>query len=222
MLGDVVGDLLPSAVAIALSPVPIVAVVLVLRGDRAPTAGPAFAAGWLTGLAALTAIVVLVAGVGADRDGDDPGVAWLKAAVGAAFLVLAARKWTSRPKDGEAKDAPGWMRSIAGAGPARALGVGAALAAANPKNIALIATGAASIAEAGLDGGQEALAAAVLVGLGSASVVGLVALAAAGGRHAQRSLRSVHRAMTEHEAVISSVVLLLLGVKLLGDALAGG
>ena len=45
MLLDVIGDLLPAAVA--LSPIPIVAVVLVLGSPGARTAGPAFALGWV-------------------------------------------------------------------------------------------------------------------------------------------------------------------------------
>jgi len=50
LLNDVIGDLLPSAFAVALSPIPIVAVVLVLGAPTARTAGPAFALGWIGGL----------------------------------------------------------------------------------------------------------------------------------------------------------------------------
>jgi hypothetical protein len=50
---DVIGDLLPSALAVALSPVPIIAVVLALGAPNARTAGPSFALGWITGLVAV-------------------------------------------------------------------------------------------------------------------------------------------------------------------------
>jgi hypothetical protein len=40
MLGDAIGDLLPSAVGIALSPIPIVAVILMLGTPRARSTGP--------------------------------------------------------------------------------------------------------------------------------------------------------------------------------------
>ena len=82
MLGDVIGDMLPSAFAVALSPIPIVAVVLVLGAPRARTAGPAFALGWIGGLLAVSVIVVLVLGAGGDPDSDDPGISWLKVALG--------------------------------------------------------------------------------------------------------------------------------------------
>ena len=47
-VGPALGSLLPSAVAIALSPIPIVAIVLVLGSPRARTSGPAFVLGWVT------------------------------------------------------------------------------------------------------------------------------------------------------------------------------
>ena len=59
MVGGAIGELLPSAIAVALCPIPIVAVVIVLGSGRARTAGPAFALGWIAGLAAVSALVVL-------------------------------------------------------------------------------------------------------------------------------------------------------------------
>ncbi len=61
MLTDVIGDLLPAAAAVALSPIPIVAVVLVLGSPQARTAGPAFAIGWVVGLGAVSVAVTLLA-----------------------------------------------------------------------------------------------------------------------------------------------------------------
>jgi len=72
-LSDAIGGLLPSAFAVALSPIPIVAVVVVLGSRRARTAGPAFALGWIAGLLAVSMVVVLLVGSGSDSDSDDPG-----------------------------------------------------------------------------------------------------------------------------------------------------
>ena len=54
---EVIGQLLPLAVVVAISPIPIIGVVLVLVTPRARTSGPLFVLGFLAGLAA----------VGADR-----------------------------------------------------------------------------------------------------------------------------------------------------------
>jgi hypothetical protein len=100
VLSDVIGNLLPSAFAVALSPIPIVAVVLVLGSPRARTSGPAFALGWVGGLVAVSVIVVVVLGAGSDPDTDDPGVSWLKVGLGLLFLAMAAMQWKKRHHDG--------------------------------------------------------------------------------------------------------------------------
>jgi hypothetical protein len=60
VLNDVIGDLLRSAFAVALSPIPIIAVVVVLAAPRARSAGSAFALGWIGGLMAVSVIVAAV------------------------------------------------------------------------------------------------------------------------------------------------------------------
>jgi len=137
VLNDVIGDLLPSAFAVALSPIPIIAIVLVLGTPRARSAGSAFALGWIGGLLAVSVIVVLVLGAGSDPDSDDAGISWLKVAIGILFLVMAANQWTKRPRDGQESKAPKWMATIDTATPSRAAVLGAALSGANPKNLAL-------------------------------------------------------------------------------------
>ena len=80
---------------------------------------------------------------------------------------MAAKQWTKRPKPGKEPEAPGWMATIDSATPPRAALLGAALSGANPKNLALTLAAAASIAEAGLDDTDTAIAVAVFTALGS-------------------------------------------------------
>ncbi len=220
MLSDAVGDLLPAAIGVALSPIPVVAVVVVLGAPRAQTAGPAFALGWIAGLLAVSVIVVLVVGSGSDPDSDDPGLNWLKIALGIAFLLMAAKQWTKRPKPDKEPETPSWMATIDSASPTRAALLGAALSGANPKNLALTLTAAASIAEAELDTRDTAIAVAVFTALGSITVAGSVLFYLLAGDRAARPLAAVKQFMADNNAVIMMVVLLLLGAKLLGDGLA--
>jgi threonine/homoserine/homoserine lactone efflux protein len=194
VLNGAIGDPLPSAIAVALSPIPIVAVVVVLGSARARTAGPAFAVGWIAGLLAVSVVVVLLLGSGSDTDSDDPGLDWFKIVIGIAFLLMAA--------------------------PARAALLGVAMSGANPKNLALTLTAAASIAEAGLDTTDTAIAVAVFTALGSLTVAGSVLFCLLVGDRAARPLGAVKQFMADNNAVIMMVVLLLLGAKLLGDGLA--
>jgi hypothetical protein len=50
-MGAAIGQALPLAVGVALSPVPIIAVVLMLMSQRGRLNGPGFVLGWLAGLA---------------------------------------------------------------------------------------------------------------------------------------------------------------------------
>src|SRR4051794_4621775 len=102
MLTQAIGDLLPSAIGVALSPVPIIAVILMLGTPKARRNGPAFAVGWVTGLIAVSVIVLLVAGDADDGDSAaSTGVNWFQVGVGVLFLLLAAKQWRSRPKEGQ-------------------------------------------------------------------------------------------------------------------------
>jgi hypothetical protein len=62
MIGQAIGGSLPLAVGIAISPVPIIAVVLILTSQRAKVNGPAFVLGWLAGPGIVGAIVLTLAG----------------------------------------------------------------------------------------------------------------------------------------------------------------
>jgi len=69
-MGQAIGGSLALAVGVALSPVPIIAVVLMLTTRRARANGPLFVLGWLAGLAVVGAIVLGVAGpAGASSSG---------------------------------------------------------------------------------------------------------------------------------------------------------
>ena len=57
-MGDAVGQLLPLALVVALSPPPIIAVVVMLIGERGRVNGPVFLAGRILGLVAIGVVVL--------------------------------------------------------------------------------------------------------------------------------------------------------------------
>lgn len=221
MLVQTIGDLLPAAVGVALSPVPIIAIILVLGTPRARATGLAFAAGWAAGLAVVMAIVVGAVGAGDDNDAPSTFASWLKVAIGALFLALAAKQWASRPRDGQQPEPPRWMATIDSLAPGRALVLGAALSGVNPKNLALTVAAAASIGDGALSAGGNVVAAAVFVVIGSLTVAGPTIWYLVAPERAAKPLDSLKDFMSGHNAVIMMVVLLLLGTKLLGNGVAG-
>ena len=56
-----IGEMLPLAIGIAISPVPIIAIILMLITPKARGNGLAFLGGWMLGLAIVGTIVLVVA-----------------------------------------------------------------------------------------------------------------------------------------------------------------
>lgn len=218
-MADAFWSLLPTALAVALSPIPIVAIVLILGTPRAGGNGPAFAAGWVAGLSAVGALVLLVLG-STDGASEEEGVGWMQLGIGAAFLVMALLQWRKRPAAGTEPEPPGWMATIDGVTAGRATGLGLALSGANPKNLALTLAAAATIAEAGLSSGEELAALAAFVAIGSASVLGPVLAHAIAPGPTTRPLGAIKGFMTRHSATVMAIVLVLIGAKLLAEGLS--
>ena len=59
-MGAAIGEMLPLAIGIAISPLPIIAVILMLTTPKGRSNGLAFLGGWLLGLAAVGVIVLAV------------------------------------------------------------------------------------------------------------------------------------------------------------------
>ena len=134
MLSQVIGDLLPLAVGVALSPLPIIAVILMLDTPKARSNGPAFAVGWIAGLVIVSVIVLIVANGASQPDSaTSTGVNWVKLGLGLLFISMAARQWRGRPKPGETPTMPKWMATIDSFNVGKSLGLGAALSGVNPK-----------------------------------------------------------------------------------------
>ena len=156
-----------------------------------------------------------------DSGGPETWVSVLKLVFGVLFLLIAARTWHGRPKPGVDAPMPKWMQAIDGFGAGKALGAGALLSGLNPKNLALTAAAAAAIAQTGISGGEEAVALAVFILIGSLTILAPVAIYFLMGDKAKEILDGLKGFMAAHNAAIMTVLLLVLGAKLLGDGIAG-
>jgi threonine/homoserine/homoserine lactone efflux protein len=219
----VIGDLLPVALGVAISPVPIIAVILMLLAPHAKAASIAFLVGWVAGIAVVVGLVVLVMGpVDGSTSSDPPTwVSVLKLVLGAAVVLLGAKEWRSRPHGGEKATLPKWMSAIDSVTPVKAFGLGALLSAVNPKNLALCLSGGLLIGSAGLSGGDEVVAVAVFVVIGSSSVAVPVLGYLVAQRRLAHPLDELKEWLTVNNAAVMSVVLLVIGETIAGKGLAG-
>jgi threonine/homoserine/homoserine lactone efflux protein len=222
-MGKAIGDILPLAIGVAISPVPIIAIVLMLGTPRARANGLAFAIGWLVGLTAVGAIMLVIASGNATSATGEPKtwVSVLKLVLGALFLLLAVKQWRSRPAAGEEAAMPKWMRAIDTFTAGKSLGGGLILSGLNPKNLALTIAAAAAIAQTGISNGQEAGVLAIFVAIGSLTILAPLVIYFALGARAKHILDGLKTWMAAHNAAIMSVLLLVLGMKLVGDAISG-
>jgi len=222
-MGEAIGQVLPLAIGVAISPVPIIAVILMLVTPRARANGPAFVVGWVVGLAIVGAVVLAIAHP-ADATDDEGPATWvsvLKLVLGLALVLVALREWRGRPHEGEEAALPKWMGALDGFGPGKALGAGAVLSGLNPKNLLLSVGAAAAIAGAGVSTGEEIGAYAVFAVIATLGVAAPVVLYFALGERSSRMLDDLKGWMGRNNAVIVAVLCLVIGAKLIGDAIGG-
>jgi threonine/homoserine/homoserine lactone efflux protein len=222
-VGEAIGQILPLAVAVSLSPVPIIAVVLMLGTPQARVNGPAFLLGWVLGLAVLGTILLLVASVAGASEQGEPAT-WvdvLKLVLGVLLVLVAVRQWRGRPRAGDVAALPKWMRTIDRFTPGRSMGIAAALSAVNPKNLLLTVGAAGAIAQTGIDAPEQAIALAVFILVATLGPGIPVAVFFLMGERAQRILDDLKAWMGANNAAIMAVLCLVIGAKLLGDGIAG-
>ena len=222
-MGSAIGGILPLAIGVALSPVPIIAIVLVLGTPRARSNGLAFTFGWLIGLTIITTIMLLIGSAGGASSSGEPAtwVSVLLLVLGVLLALGAVRIWHRRPAPGQEAQMPKWMQTIGAFTAVKSFGLSAALSALNPKNLLLTVAAATTISAAGLPGGQEAISAAVFVLLGSVTILGPLVIYISMGERAARILDGIKAFMVAHNAAIMTVIFLLLGAKLIGNGIAG-
>jgi threonine/homoserine/homoserine lactone efflux protein len=222
-VGAVIGDLLPVALGVAISPVPIIAVILMLLAPHAKAASVAFLVGWMAGITVVVVVVTLVVDPVDDSDagGSTTFVSILKVVLGTAAVLLAVQQWRSRPRAGQEPVMPKWMSAIDTVTPAKALGLGALLSGVNPKNLALCLTGGIIIGSGGLSSGETVMAVAVFVLVGSCSIAFPVVGYLVAQRRMQEPLDELRQWLTLHNSAVMSVLLLVIGVVIIGNGLAG-
>jgi threonine/homoserine/homoserine lactone efflux protein len=220
-VGRGIGEILTFAIGVAISPVPIIAVILMLFSQRARTNGPAFLAGWVLALAVASGVVYALADVGdaSSSTTSSDGISWGKIVFGVLFLLLAVRNWRKRPEPGEDVEMPRWMAGVDSLAPGKAFGLGLLLAGLNPKNLLLAAGAAAGLAQLGLSTTDAVVSLIVFVVVGSLTIAGPVVYYLAGGEHAKTELDSMKEWLTLHNTAVMAVLFLVFGVDLIAKGL---
>jgi hypothetical protein len=208
-VSDLALELIPLTVAIALSPFPLVPVVLLLLTARPLANGGGFLAGWFGGLAVLAAVFTVVAGAVELWDEAPTWAAWTRLVLGVVLIALGVRTWLAR---GGSAEVPAWMAAIGEYTPLRSVRLGVLLAVANPKSLLLVVAGGVAIGSAELGPGPSAVA-VLLFAAGAASMVALpVVLRLVMGERIVGPLGVARGWLVAHNDAVVAVVVVLIGV----------
>ncbi|SDG62514.1 GAP family protein [Microbacterium pygmaeum] len=222
-MGAVIGAVLPLAIGIAISPIPIIAAILMLLSPKAKGTSAGFLLGWIVGIVAAVTVFTLLASIlpDSDSDGPKPVHGTIQIVLGALLLFLALRQWRSRPKAGQTAALPKWMSAIDTMNAAKGLGLGFLLAAVNPKNLLMGAGAGTTIGGAGLDVGETVVVIAIFTVIAAASVAVPVLGYLIASRRMAGPLESLRTWLVHNNATVMAVLLLVIGVVLIGKGIAG-
>lgn len=221
-MGPVIGDILPLALGVAISPIPIIAAILMLLSPKARSTSVGFLLGWVLGIIVAVSVFTLLSSVLPEKDPDaaQPIAGWIKIVLGVLLLLLAIKQWRGRPKEGEEAALPTWMSAIDSMTAARAAGLGFLLSAVNPKNLLMAAGAGVIVGSAGLGVGEIVLSIAIFVVIAAASVaVPVIAYLVASSAMAA-PLERLRVWLQQNNATVMAVLLLVIGVVMIGKGIA--
>lgn len=215
----VIGQILPLAIAVALSTVPIIAAILILLSDAKPLVSIALLIGWACGMALiLTAFTVGVALIPASAPArNDTTVGVTRIVLGTALLIYSILKWRGRTKG--PTEPPRWMNALGRINTIGALGFGAALAL-RPKNIILSIAGAVVIGDASLPVGDAVIVIAIFTLIGVSTVAAPIIGHFSAPEKTQHPLDATRALIIENGGTIMLVVALMVSALVIGSGLA--
>ena len=218
---QVIGTLLPLALGVAVSPVPIIAVILMLLSPRPGPTSLGFLLGWVAGIVIVTTLFVVLASVVGLSSGGEPSTAasWITIALGALLVLLCGKQWRSRPAAGEAAALPSWMKAVDNMSAGKSLGLGFLLSAVNPKNLAMCVAAGVQVAAADLVPGDVVVVVVVFTVLAASTVALPVVAYLVAADRMREPLNDLRDWLVQNNATVMAVLLAVIGVVLIGKGI---
>jgi hypothetical protein len=214
---------LTDAIGIAISPIPIVAIILVLVSTRARSNAPLLAIGWLLGLLLTTSIgFYLIRGSSANSgsSGRSDLSLGIELAFGLLFAFLAIWEFHKRPRPGAPTPEPKFFSMLNTMPFYAAFGIGFVLAVANTKNLPLALTAGTAMAGTGVSGVTGVLAIVVFALIGSVSLIVPTLIVLVLGNRVETQLTDVKNWLLRHKTAIMVTLFSLLAAKAISGGLA--
>jgi hypothetical protein len=215
-------EVLPIAVAIAVSPIPIAAVILMLLSDHGTPNAVAFLVGWAVALVAIAGGVALLGIERPAADGDAPAALTAgRLAVAALLVAAAAHRWRRRNRPRPDDEEPRLLRASRSLRPPATVALGFTLIALNPKDGLLSVAAGAELAADSPALADATLAVAAFALVASATIIAPIIATVLLGPRAPAILERSRLALERHGDAAVAAVLLVLGLYVAAEALAG-
>ncbi|MBT2494491.1 MULTISPECIES: GAP family protein [Microbacterium] len=220
-MGTVIGDMLPLALGVAISPIPIIAAILMLLSPRARVTSVGFLLGWLVGIVVAVTVFTLLSSILPEDDPDisHPIRGVVQLVLGLLLFLLAFGQWRKRPKAGEEAALPKWMKAIDTITFPVALGLGFLLSAVNPKNLIMAAGAGTDIGAAALPAGSVVLVIVIYTLIAASTVLVPVVGYLFAADRLRGPLDALRGWLAKENTVIMAVLLLVIGVSMIGKGI---
>ena len=213
------GTLLPIALAVAVSSVPITLTILILLSPKRNRLAIPFLIGWVVGMA----VVVVVSSIGANAlpirsiRTSQKAIGIAEIIVGAGLLVIGVFTWRRAAK-GPPKRPSRLLDSVDRLGPVTALGLAFVLNL-RPKGLLLGVAAGLAIAGARLTGTDALIVILVYLALATSSVTVPIIATLVSPTRMQPRLVATRDWLDRNGGHITVVILLMIGLVILGDGL---
>lgn len=216
-----IGDVLPLATGLALSPFAVVTGIILLLGERGRTKTTVFALGWFAAILVIATVAawLVTAADDASADATESGVDLLQLVFGALFAVLTVLTWRKRPRGDEPTENK-LLRRLDDITVLGALGIGLAQGLLVIKNIPLAGGAGVQLGDGQLSTAQTAIALAVFAAVASAGVLVPLAVSTVGGERLEAPLRRTREWLEQNMSPVTATILALLAAYFLGQGLA--
>jgi hypothetical protein len=212
------GQLLPIAVAVAFSSVPITATILILLSPQRNISGAAFLIGWVAGLtlvvsgAAFCAEALPITSLRTQKSAF--GIAEI--VIGGALMVLGIVSGIRAVRRPSSAQVPKWLSAVRSFGPRPSFGL-AVLLNFRPKGLLLgVAAGLAIGGAAGMSTGDAVTAVAFYVVISASTVAVPIISTIAMPELMQPRLVSAQQWLEQHGRLVTALLMGLIGVVILG------
>ncbi|MGA1837986.1 GAP family protein [Herbiconiux sp. 11R-BC] len=245
-MAGIIGHILPLAVGVALSSVPIVVMVLILLSPRGRASSITYLIGAAAGMLALTLLFTAGASLLPPPPPSEksPLFAVIEITLGVGLLVLAGVRWRRsrqpRARDevlatedipadidlaalaaapaSPARTTPKWMTRVTTLGPVPSLGVGFVLML-RPKNLLLTIAAGVAIGAGNPTLSEAAIAIVIYVVLGISTLAAPIIVAVANPTRMRKPLEETRIWIEGNSATVTTVVVLMLGTVIIGSGL---